>query len=172
MVGRGSAGSSQRHTTSKPLRLMFSVYIEPRTHSAGEVTWHRSFISILGLSRRFIFFISARFDTLDFSPRWQEHQYRKWAIRWCFLRIAGSWTGSPEFSGTAGEFLFRRVARAPRKWTDATASGCCLWEARPARGSPPEHDNKLLITPAPSGDRRKPHFGCAYPDYCGSVISW
>ena len=34
-----------------PLRLMFSVYIALCIQSAGEVTWHRSLISIRGLSR-------------------------------------------------------------------------------------------------------------------------
>jgi hypothetical protein len=37
---------------------MFSVSIALRTQSAGEVTWHRSLISIRGLSRLFIFRIS------------------------------------------------------------------------------------------------------------------
>ena len=47
-----------RQATSIPLRLMFSVYIAPRAQSAGDVTWHRSLISIRGLSRRLIFFIA------------------------------------------------------------------------------------------------------------------
>jgi hypothetical protein len=37
---------------------MFSVYIALRTHSAGDVTWHRSFISMRGLSRLLMFFMS------------------------------------------------------------------------------------------------------------------
>jgi len=41
---------------------MFSVYIELRTHRAGEVTWHWSLISMRGLSRLLMFFIS--FDVM------------------------------------------------------------------------------------------------------------
>ena len=50
--------SSPRQAINTPLRLMFSVYIALCTQSAGEVTWHRSLISIRGLSRRLMFFIS------------------------------------------------------------------------------------------------------------------
>ncbi len=55
--GHGRAEPSPPHATSNPLRLMFSVYIALRIHSAGEVTWHRSLISMRGLSRRLMFFI-------------------------------------------------------------------------------------------------------------------
>ena len=58
--------SSPRQATSIPLRLMFSVYIALRIQSAGDVTWHRSLISIRGLSRRLMFFI-ALLDTGEFS---------------------------------------------------------------------------------------------------------
>jgi hypothetical protein len=43
---------------------MFSVDIALRNHSAGEVTWHRSLISIRGLSRLFIFLISVGSTTM------------------------------------------------------------------------------------------------------------
>ena len=56
--GIGRAAPSPRHSTSRPLRLMFSVAIGLRDHRAGDVTWHRSLISMRGLSRRLIFRIS------------------------------------------------------------------------------------------------------------------
>jgi hypothetical protein len=37
---------------------MFSVYIALCIHTAGDDTWHRSRMSIRGLSRRLIVFIS------------------------------------------------------------------------------------------------------------------
>jgi hypothetical protein len=55
--GTGSVSSPPCHATRMPLRLMFSVYKALRPQSAGDVTWHRSWISILGLSRRLIFFM-------------------------------------------------------------------------------------------------------------------
>jgi len=57
-AGRGKAAPSVRQATSNPLRLMFFRRIALRNHSAGDVTWHRSLISIRGLSRLFIFLIS------------------------------------------------------------------------------------------------------------------
>ena len=55
---RQAAASSPRQAIRIPLRLMFSVYIALRIQSAGDVTWHRSLISMRGLSRRLMFFIS------------------------------------------------------------------------------------------------------------------
>ena len=60
---------------------MFSVYIALRIHSAGDETWHRSLISIRGLSRLFMFRISFGSTIREFSAEAQRHQYRKWAIR-------------------------------------------------------------------------------------------
>jgi len=57
-VGRGKDASSARQANKIPLLLIFCVEIAFRTHKAGEVTWQRSFISIRGLSRLLMFFIS------------------------------------------------------------------------------------------------------------------
>jgi hypothetical protein len=58
---------------------MFSVNIAARTHSAGDMTWHRSLISIRGLSRLLIFFISYHVKA-SLGPQMPRYQYRKWAI--------------------------------------------------------------------------------------------
>ena len=58
---------------------MFSVNMADRTHSAGEVTWHRNLMSIRGLSRLLMFFISFHV-TASLGPQMPRYQYRKWAI--------------------------------------------------------------------------------------------
>ena len=68
MAGIGRAEPSPRHATHNPLRLMFSVYIAVRIQSAGEVTWHRSLISIRGLSRLFMFRISLKLTLPNLAP--------------------------------------------------------------------------------------------------------
>src|SRR5581483_2893364 len=55
--GSGSAVLSPCHAIKIPLRLMFSVCMADGAHRAGEVIWHRSLMSIRGLSRLLIFFI-------------------------------------------------------------------------------------------------------------------
>src|ERR1700730_12257423 len=79
MAGGGRTASAPRQATRIPLRLMFSVYMSPRVQSAGEVTWHRSFMSIRGLSRLLIVFISVVRHG-DFSERGTPPQDRKWDI--------------------------------------------------------------------------------------------
>jgi hypothetical protein len=55
-----------------------------RTQRAGDVTWHRSLISILGLSRLLMFFMG--FDVTASLGFWKPlYQYRKWAIS-CYCR--------------------------------------------------------------------------------------
>ena len=56
--GNGRAAESARQAISRPLRLMFSVCASVFVQRAGEVTWHRNFTSIRGLSRLLICFIS------------------------------------------------------------------------------------------------------------------
>src|SRR5579862_1739829 len=87
-AGAGNGPFSPRQASSIPLRLMFSVYMALRAHNAGEVTWHQSWISIRGLSRRLIFLIGPA-DTGEFSVPTQSHQYRKWAIPPCIRRLSG-----------------------------------------------------------------------------------
>ena len=69
---------------------MFSVYIALCIHSAGDVTWHRSLISIRGLSRLFMVFICLGFDTGEFSSRSARHQYRKWVIHHLLPKVSNS----------------------------------------------------------------------------------
>jgi hypothetical protein len=55
---------------------MFSVNIAVRPQMAGDVTWHRSWISMRGLSRLLMFFISFHVMA-SVGPQMPLHQYRK-----------------------------------------------------------------------------------------------
>src|ERR1017187_6798197 len=74
---------------------MFSVNIAERTQSAGDVTWQRNLISIRGLSRLFMFFISFHVMA-SLGQQMPLYQYRKWAIRAYCRRLSAkiaTWRG-------------------------------------------------------------------------------
>src|SRR5579863_7100460 len=100
-AGTGSAAFSPRQAMRRPLRLMFSVYIALRTQSAGDVTWHRSLISIRGLSLLLIFLICLNLTLPNLALKAGQHQYRKWAITFRCRRLSGLKSRSEE-EGSGG----------------------------------------------------------------------
>ena len=111
MAGSGRAASAPFQATRIPLRLMFSVYMAPRVQSAGEVTWHRSLMSIRGLSRLLIVFISV-VRHQDFSARGPRHQYRKWDISSYSRRLLANNRWGQQVRSRSPEWLENRV----RNW--------------------------------------------------------
>src|SRR5262245_39231887 len=92
-AGSGKSAPSPRQAMRSPLRLMFSVFMSLRIQIAGELTWHRSLMSMRGFSRRLIFFIWIGYNTANLALNFGGINtelvtipYSQWLAKWFFRK--------------------------------------------------------------------------------------